>query len=151
MFSGTSKISLTLGPINGHFLAPWPRIYGFYYTKIPQKYLKVYGIILEKYYFYIAGNQKNENVQIMCVPNFSNLWIFEFEFLDFWNFEILESWICFYIQMIIYWKLNLWRWGTEHDTFSIIKQHPNLDLNFISCKKHELEITLNFVFSKNVP
>ena len=29
-------------------------------------------------------------------------------------------------------------------TFSITKQHTDLDMNFISIKKHETEITLNF-------
>ena len=43
------------------------------------------------------------------------------------------------------------RAACKNDTFFIIKQHPNLDLTFISIKKHEMEITLNFVFSRNVP
>ena len=51
MILATSKMSLILGPIIGHFWARGPRIYGFSYTKIPQKYQKVYGNILEKYYF----------------------------------------------------------------------------------------------------
>ena len=38
--SGTSKISLILGPIIGHFWAHGPRIYRFYYTKIPHKILE---------------------------------------------------------------------------------------------------------------
>ena len=40
MILGTSKISLIIGPINGHFWARGPRIYGFSYTKIPQKILE---------------------------------------------------------------------------------------------------------------
>ena len=40
MILGTSKISLILGPIIGHFWARGPRIYGFSYTKIPQKILE---------------------------------------------------------------------------------------------------------------
>ena len=40
MTLGTSKISLNLGPIIGHFWAGGPRIYGFSYTKIPQKILE---------------------------------------------------------------------------------------------------------------
>ena len=40
MISGTSKISLNIGPINGYFWARGPRIYGFSYTKIPQKILE---------------------------------------------------------------------------------------------------------------
>ena len=34
---------------------------------------------------------------------------------------------------------------------SITKQHPNLDLNFISIKKHEMEITLNFYLQGMYP
>ena len=41
------------------------------------------------------------------------------------------------------------RRGIENDTFSIIKQHPNLNMNFISIKKHEMEITLNFLILKD--
>ena len=48
-------------------------------------------------------------------------------------------------------KIILRRWGIENDTFSIIKQHPNLNFNFISIKKHEMDFTLNFPFSRNVP
>ena len=41
------------------------------------------------------------------------------------------------------------RWGIENDTFSIIKQHPNLNMNFISFKKHEQDFTLNFLILKD--
>ena len=40
MILGTSKISLNLEPIIGHFWARGPRIYGFSYTKILQKILE---------------------------------------------------------------------------------------------------------------
>ena len=40
MILGTSKISLNLGPIIGHFWARGPRIYGFSYTKILQNILE---------------------------------------------------------------------------------------------------------------
>ena len=40
MILGTSKISLILGPIIGHFWARGPRICGLSYTKIPQKILE---------------------------------------------------------------------------------------------------------------
>ena len=40
MILGTSKISLILGPIIGHFWSLEPRIYGLSYTKIPQKILE---------------------------------------------------------------------------------------------------------------
>ena len=63
MISGTSKISLNLGPINGHFWARGPRIYGFSYTKILQKILESIWGHLGKYYFCIYENQKIENVR----------------------------------------------------------------------------------------
>ena len=37
----------------------------------------------------------------------------------------------------------------ENATFSITKQHQSLDMNFISIKKHEQEITLNFLIFKD--
>ena len=40
MISGTAKFSLNLGPINGHFWASGPRIYGFPYTQILQNILE---------------------------------------------------------------------------------------------------------------
>jgi hypothetical protein len=43
----------------------------------------------------------------------------------------------------------LWRWGIENDAFSIIKQHPNLNMNFISIKKHETDFALNFLILKD--
>ena len=51
MILGTSKVSVNLGPINGHFWACGPRIYGFSDTEIPQK-------IFEKYYFHFLELQK---------------------------------------------------------------------------------------------
>ena len=40
MILETSKISLNLGPIIGHFWSLGPRIYGLSYTEIPQKILE---------------------------------------------------------------------------------------------------------------
>ena len=40
MILGTFKILTFFGPIIGHFWARGPRIYGFSYTKIPQKILE---------------------------------------------------------------------------------------------------------------
>ena len=41
MISGTSKISLNLGPVIGHFWARRPCICGLSYTKILQKILEI--------------------------------------------------------------------------------------------------------------
>ena len=59
MILGTSKNSLILGPIIGHFWARGPRIYGFSYTKILQKILESLWEHLGKYYFYFLELQKN--------------------------------------------------------------------------------------------
>ena len=58
MILGTSKISLILGPIIGHFWALEPRIYTFSYTKILQQILESIWEHLGKYY-----SSKNENQQ----------------------------------------------------------------------------------------
>ena len=59
----------------------------------------------------------------------------------------------FFFFFLILWvhilKIILRRWGIENDTFSIIKQHPNLNMNFISIKKHETNYTLNFLIFKD--
>ena len=61
MISGTSKISLIIGHINGHFWARGPRIYGFSYTKILQKRLESIWEHPGKYYFCISEKQNFEN------------------------------------------------------------------------------------------
>ena len=66
------------------------------------------------------------------------------DFCSFFDVFLVFFWV--YILKII-----LRRWGIENDTFFIIKQHPNLDLNFISIKNHERDFTLNFVFLRNAP
>ena len=58
MISGTSKISIIIGPIIGHFWARGPRIYGSSYTKIPQKILESLWEHLGKYYFDFLELQK---------------------------------------------------------------------------------------------
>ena len=107
MILGTSKISLFFGPINGQILAPWPRIYVLYSTKIPQRILKYMGSPWKNIIFTYMRINKIENVRIMCVPNFLNFWNFEiskfwsfesYELLNFWNLDFLN------IKMIIYFK-----------------------------------------------
>ena len=57
MILGTSKISLILGPIIGHFWARRPRIYGFSYTKLLQKILESIWEHLGKILFSMSDNQ----------------------------------------------------------------------------------------------
>ena len=58
MVLGTSKISLILGPIIGHFWAREPRIYCFSYTKIPQKRLESLWKHLGKILFLLSGTSE---------------------------------------------------------------------------------------------
>ena len=57
MIPGTSKTSLSLGPIIGHFWALGPRISGFSYTKLLQNILESIWEHLGKYYFSMSVNQ----------------------------------------------------------------------------------------------
>ena len=82
--------------------------------------------------------------------------------MEIWHLKISKNrncvctiFLCFYF-LYIFWSISfvnyiLRRWGIENYTFSITKQHPNLNVNFISSKKHEQDFTLNFVFSRKVP
>ena len=71
MILGTSKISLILGPINGHFWARGPRIYGFSYTENYSINIRKYMEISWKNIIFGNMSLKNfENFRVMCVPNF---------------------------------------------------------------------------------
>ena len=153
MILGTSKISLIIGPINGKILAPWPRIYGFSYTKIPQKILESIWDHLGKILFLHIWESKNSICSDHVCTHFLNFCNFEiskfwsFEMLKFWNLEILKF---LFINWLYSLEIVLWRWGSENDWFSINKNHKNLDMIFISIKSHEQETTLNFLFSRKV-
>ena len=54
MILGTSKISLNLGPIIGHFWALGPCISGFSYTKLLQKILEsIWGHLGKILFFHV--------------------------------------------------------------------------------------------------
>ena len=79
MISGTSKISLNLGPMNGQIWTRGARIYCFYYTKILQT-------TLESIWEHPGTNNIFANAIInmfeksnVCVPHF-HVW---FVFIDF--------------------------------------------------------------------
>ena len=64
MISGTSKMSLILGPINGHFWARGPRIYGFSYTKNTSNNIRKYmGTSLKNIIFAYLRIKIFENVR----------------------------------------------------------------------------------------
>ena len=73
MILGTSKISLKIGPIIGHFWARGPRIYGFSYTKIPQNILESIWEQPGKYYLSKSETQTIRKIWTMCAPNFLDL------------------------------------------------------------------------------
>ena len=71
-------------------------------------------------------------------------------FLDIWASRNLKMFNVFESMLNIYiWKIILRRWGLKNATFSNTKQHTGLDMKFISIKKHEQEITLNFFIFKD--
>ena len=133
MISGTSKISVILGPIIGQILVHRPRICGLYYTKLLQKILESIWEHHGKYYTWKSENQKIRKFRNVCVPNFLNFWIFEI--LKFWNFETMK--LLNYI---------LWRWGSEKHKDWFNKIEKSLDMNFISIKKHEIQIWYFLIF-----
>ena len=137
MISGTSKISLILGLIIGHFWARRPCICGLSYTKILQK-------ILESIWEHLG------NILFFHVwqPTFSKCF-------ERWTLTCFLNLFCGYYFCIfveyIFVNYILRRWGIENDSFSINKIHKSLDMNFVCVRKHEQDFTLNFVFSWNVP
>ena len=104
----------------------------------------------EKYFLYKSESQKIRNLSLKSE---SQIWVsnLSLRLLGLWKFEILKSWNFVYFLRIYCLNYFLRRWGIENYTFFIIKQHPNLNLNFVCVKKHEQGFALNFVFSWNVP
>ena len=82
MILGTMKMSLILGPINGHFWARGPRIYGFSYTKILQKTLESIWEHLGKYYFCIYENHNCRKLSTGEPTFFCLEFMFEYIFLS---------------------------------------------------------------------
>ena len=71
MILGTSKISLNLGPIIGHFWARGPRIYGFSYTKNTSKNIRKYmGTSWKNIIFPCLTNKIFENFRKANPPFF---------------------------------------------------------------------------------
>jgi hypothetical protein len=87
------------------------------------------------------------NLKHQKIENVRNLYVLGTSFFDLFRF-VFDFSCGFWVYIL---KIILRRWGIENYTFSIIKQHPKLNMNFISIKKHEMDFTLNFVFSCNVP
>ena len=59
MIMGTSKISLNIGPIIGHFWARGPRIYGFSYTKNTSKNIRKFMGTSWEHIIFTFWNFKN--------------------------------------------------------------------------------------------
>ena len=74
MILGTSKNSLILGPIIGHFWARGPRIHGFSYTKIPQKILESIWEHPQKILFLLSGTSNISQIYSNCEnPNVEHI------------------------------------------------------------------------------
>ena len=98
-----------------------------------KKYKKNYGIILEKYYFVHTDLNK--------IDFFRNLYVLGTRFVRcvfrlFFRLFFISCFLCFFLVAFlnIYFENNFTKRRNENYTFSITKQHPNLDLNFISIK-----------------
>ena len=140
MISGTSKIWSKSGP--GDL-----RIITKMLQELQEKLWHHPGKILVLSIWDIKFFENFRNLYVlgtMCV--FSS---FFFRFFSIYCLDVVSFFLVFFWVYIL--KINLRRWGIENYTFSITKQHPNLILNFIYVKKHEMGFTLNFVFSRNVP
>ena len=112
-------------------------------TKMLQKIQKKYGIILDKYYCCQSGTQTNRKFSKSVCPRYQIVSILFSNFI----FDCLSDFLV--ICWIYILKIILRRWGMGNATFSITKQHTDLDMHFISIKKHEQEITLNFLIFKD--
>ena len=135
MIPGTSKILSKSGP--GTLLIITKML-----QKIQEKLWNHLGKILCLSIWDIQNFDFFRNLYVLGTSVFR----FFFFFLILFRFLLGVSCV-FWIYIL---KIILRRWGIENDSFSINKIHKSLDMNFISCKKHEMDFTLNFVFSWNV-
>ena len=91
MISGTSKMSLILEPINGHFWAHVPRICGFSYTKILQRILESIWEHLGKILLLHIWESKLSKKTILRKAN--PPFVFEIIFCIFFVY-IFPKWFC---------------------------------------------------------
>ena len=135
MIPGTSKTLSKSGPGDLRII-----------TKMLQETQEKYGIILEKYYFWQYETSEIRNFSKSVCPRYQMLFD-AFRLLFGFAFDVFADSL---VNFLIYiWKIILRRWGLKNATFSITKQHTDLDLNFISIKKHEQKFTLNFFIFKD--
>ena len=127
-----------------NFVKIWSRNPPNYYQNASKNTRKLWNHLGKILFLSIWDSQNFENVRNLYVLGTSF-----FDFSDFFliSFRWFSDFLCFFWVYIL--KIILRRWGIENYTFSITKQHPNLDMNFISIKKHEMEITLNFLILKD--
>ena len=129
-----------------NFVKIWTRRPPDYHQNASKNTRNIMDSSLKNNIFVNMGHQKIRNCSESVCPRYQ---LFS-DFCLIFSMMFVFFWIVF-----VFWvyslKIFLRRWGIENYTFSITKQHPNLDLNFIYVKKHEQDFTLNFVFSWNVP
>ena len=109
------------------FWASEPVLFNFGKTWIPQR-------TLESIWKHPGKNITHGNLR---PKNFEKIWNINPQFFLFvFCIYLLDPFVG-YIFWIYIFKIILGRWGIENYTFFIIKQHPNLNLNFVCVKKHE--------------
>ena len=147
MILGTSKISLNLGPINGHFWASGPCISGFSYTKIARTMLESFWEHLGKYYFYFLELQRNLKIGptkhiffwFFCPPTPNKIGISKrFQrFFRWWNLGILgQSYVWNYWNISkSYWIKNVFQMVTYHSsknlsprTFLVFRENHGFEM-----------------------
>ena len=126
-----------------NFVKIWSRNPPDYHQNASKNTRKIMESSWKNIIFVNLGHQKFRKFSKSVCPRYQIFSISPIRFVFVLGFLVFV-WV--YIL-----KICLRRWGIENYTFSITKQHPNLNMNFISFKKHEMDFTLNFVFSWNVP
>ena len=115
MIPGTSKILSKSGPGTLRII-----------TKMLQIQEQLWNHPGKILFWSIWNSQKFEKIRNLYVLGTRCFLLFD----CFWT--CLEFLVFFWVYIL---KIILRRWGIGNYTFSIIKQHPNLNLNFIAIKK----------------
>ena len=132
---------------------------------IPKWLIKVPGLFrwfLELRTFCQNLDPQTSQLLPKCLKQYKKLWnhpyIYYFSYCRIWKLENFRTfqkayppivWCCFvccvffpflYITMGIYFYIYLWIWGSNDDKLSIKNISKSLGMNFISNKKHEMDI-----------
>ena len=128
-----------------NFVKIWSRRPPDYHQNASTNTRKIMESSRKHIIFVNLGHQKFRKFSKSVCPRYQICFVFSPIFFVFF-FDFVLNFLYFLVYIL---KIILRRWGIENYTFSITKQHPNLNMNFISFKKHEMQITLNFLILKD--